>query len=160
MRFKRIAVWIVVSAFLITVAGLGLEGVWAQEEQPLTATTGAGSDATLLAKGAAVQVPVVYTCVAASGVTIESGYVEVRLDQVVKKVVYRAYGSVSLKPVCDGLQHSVDVVVYTQYNGIPFRKSLALATVTFNVFGRDLSGGEYGGYVSAYATSATELKVQ
>ena len=160
MRIKRIAVWIVVSAFLITVAGLGLEGVWAQDAQPLTASVGTGSSATLLAKGAGVQLPVVYTCVAAPGITMSSGYVEVRLDQVVKKVVYRSYGSASFSPVCDGTQHTVDLVVYSSYTNIAFRKGVALATANLNIFGRDPSGGEYGGYVSASASSAAEVKIQ
>jgi hypothetical protein len=159
MRVKRIAVWIVVSAFLITVAGLGLEGVWAQTEQPLTASVTTSSSATLLAKGAAVQVPVVYSCVAASGITVESGFVSIRLDQVVKKVVNRSFGSLPIAPVCDGAQHTVILTVYSD-NGIPFRKGVALVSAHLSVFGRDPTGGEYGGFVSADASSTTEVKIQ
>jgi hypothetical protein len=159
MRFKRIAVWIVVSAFLFTVAGLGLEGAWAQDEQPLAASVTTSGSATLLAKGAAVRVPILYTCSAASGITVNSGYIDFRFDQVVKKGTTRTFGSTSLTPVCDGVQHSVDMIVYSDY-GVPFRKGVALVSANFYVSGHDLSGGEYGGSVSAYASSVTEIKVQ
>jgi len=159
MRIKRIAVWIVVSAFLITVAGLGLEGVWAQTADPLSATISVGPNATLLAKGAAVSVPVSYSCVAAEGVTVTDGSVSVRLDQVVKKSVYGAYGYTPISPVCDGQQHSVDVVVYAN-SGVPWRKGVALAASFINVYGQDASGGEYGGYVSTGAGASAEVKIQ
>ena len=158
MALKRIAVWIVVAAFLVTIGGLGLEATWAQEETPLSATLSAG-DPTLVAKGVAVTTPILYSCTAASGVTINVAHLTVQVRQAIqKKVIATGFGFTSFVPVCDGSLHSFEVTVFT--SDLPFRKGVALVLANLEVYGTDPSGGEYGNNVAAFAGATQEVRIK
>lgn len=165
MRIKRWAVGLVFSAFLATVVGIGLEGVWAQESTALTSTVSVGTPQ-LAAKGAGVYVPVVYTCTAGSGVTISDSYVYAEVQQAAKKnsiAVGQSY--LQITAVCDGQPHTETVLVTSRIPGygtpgVPFTKGPAIVTARFHASGNDSAGGEYGGYVETNAATTVETRVR
>jgi hypothetical protein len=159
MQFRRWVAWAVLAAFLATIVGVSLEGAWAQEEPSIDLTIRTG-ESTLLAKGAGINVPVIYSCTADAGIEINGAYVSVGVNQVVKKVVKNSANSVNLTPVCDGTEHTVDVIVFaTPWTG-PFIKGPAIVNAYMQVYGTDPSGGEYGTSVYADDQVSAEARIR
>ena len=100
---------------------------------PLVLLAEAQGPASLVAGGAAVDVPVEYSCSA------ESMYIGVQLAQAVKKQV--AVGSGSTQVPCDGRTHRVLVRVRADAAGVAFAKGKASATT--DVYGCTSKGGGY-----------------
>src|SRR4030095_5093077 len=87
----------------------------------------------LVAKGAAVNVPVTYTCGPGE---IDYGYIYVRLPQRFQQVqLAQGYGYTDENLVCDGTPHTVIVQVEadTYFGGAAFKSGVALATATLVV---------------------------
>jgi hypothetical protein len=100
---------------------------------PLVLLAEAQGPALLVTGGAAVDVPVEYSCSA------ESMYIGVQLVQAVKKQV--ASGSGSTQVPCDGRTHRVLVRVRADGSGVAFAKGNASATT--DVYGCTSKGGSY-----------------
>ena len=87
----------------------------------------------LVAKGAAVNVPVTYTCGPGE---IDYGYIYVRLTQRVQQgQLAQGYGFTDENLVCDGTPHTVilQVEADTYFGGAAFKSGVALATATLVV---------------------------
>lgn len=101
---------------------------------PLVLLAEAQGPASLVAGGAAVDVPVEYSCSAADVM-----YIGVQLVQGAKKKV--AAGSGSTQVACDGRTHRVLVRVRAESAGAAFAKGQASATT--DVYGCTSKGGGY-----------------
>ena len=87
----------------------------------------------LVAKGAAVNVPVTYTCGPGE---IDYGYLYVELSQRTQQGrLARGYGYTDGNLVCDGTPHTVIVQVEadTYFGGVAFKSGVALADATLVV---------------------------
>jgi hypothetical protein len=100
---------------------------------PLVLLAEAQGPAYLVSGGAAVDVPVEYSCSA------DAMYVGVQLAQAVKGKV--AAGSGSTQVPCDGRTHRVLVRVRAESAGVAFAKGSASATT--DVYGCTSKGGGY-----------------
>jgi len=87
-------------------------------------SVGVGDPATLVAKGAAVSVPVDVTCPAGS-----TGYLSVRVTERAGSRIASGFGSSSV--VCTGAPQTVDVLVTGQ--GQAFKKGPAVAEASLSV---------------------------
>jgi hypothetical protein len=165
MQLKRWSIALVLMAFLATVVGVGLEGAWAQgEPAPISVSVSIGQP-TLVAKGAAVNVPVIVTCTVAAGVEFREGWIYVHVEQAIQpiKLVAVGDGNGPLTTPCDGVAHATELLVRPNpYNGTPvaFRKGVALITAYVPVAGIVPNGGEYGTYVNASDTETAEVKIK
>ena len=119
--FRRVVIRIV----LLVTLGLALAAavpILPAVAQPTAATAELGQTATLVAKGAAVQVPVIYSC----SPDTASGSVSVTVTERVggKRIAQGSGGTSSL--ICDGAQHTALVTV-TSFSGTAFHQGVALA---------------------------------
>jgi hypothetical protein len=112
---------VMVLAFAVTTILPGLPAV----AQP-TIPAQLGDTAKLVAKGAAIEVPVIYTC--PPGVPLPPLFVMVteRVDDDETAQGFGLGGSLT----CDGAQHTNSVMV-TSFNGNAFRKGVAVANGLF-----------------------------
>jgi hypothetical protein len=166
MKLKRWFIVIILGAFVATVAGYGLNGVWAQDT-PQIQVSGGTSDPTLLAKGAGLSVPFNITCTGTEQVTWFYESLEIR-QRVSKDVVATTYGSVGAwdagSPlVCNGQTQTVAVRTlspeYPFY--APFKKGTALVTGYVEVCGlTDTSVPEYPQGECAYANISQEVRIK
>lgn len=85
-----------------------------------------GDEATLVARGAAVRVPVEVTCPAGS-----TGFVSASVTQRAGSRIASGFGSTSF--VCTGGSQTVDVTVNAQGAGQAFKKGSAVAEATVSV---------------------------
>jgi hypothetical protein len=162
MVLKRFSIWLILAAFIATTAGLVFEGAWAQEEPALQTTVRVG-EPTLVAKGAGVSVPVIYTCTAAPGVTVDNAFLSVSVRQAVKKQITTGQSFQSFTPICDGAEHTIEALVFAGSSGGPalaFAKGPAIVSAFLEVSGTDPSGGEYGSRVFATANTTTETRIR
>jgi hypothetical protein len=100
--------------------------------QPTSATAELGQTATLVAKGAAIQVPVTYSC------SSDTAFGDIFLFATERVGGNRtASGSGSTFDVtCDGAQHTALITV-TSDNGIAFHQGTALVQGAFNACDQD-----------------------
>jgi hypothetical protein len=87
----------------------------------------------LVAKGAAVDVPVTYTCGPGD---LDFGYLYVELSQRTQQGrLARGYGFTEDNIICDGTPHTVIVQVAadTYFGGVAFKSGVALARATLVV---------------------------
>jgi len=104
---------------------------------PTVTSVEVGDEATLVARGAAVQVPIEVTCPAGT-----TAFVSVRVTQRAGSRIASGFGNTSF--VCTGGSQIVDVTVTAQGSGQAFKKGSAVAeaSVFSGFFGSSASDSE------------------
>jgi hypothetical protein len=104
-----------------------------QSSPPIQAQIQVNSRATLVAKGAGVDVSVTASC---SGPEVESGTISVILTEAVKKAVATGYGGAGID--CTGTTQTTEILVIAQ-SGKAFTKGTATANANITACTVDLS---------------------
>jgi hypothetical protein len=118
---------IVRMVLLVTLAGaLASAPVLSAIAQPTSATAELGQTATLVAKGAAVQVPVIYSC----SPDTAFGAIDIFVTERVGGNRTASGEGSTFNVTCDGAQHTVFVTV-TSGNGIAFHQGTAVVQGSF-----------------------------
>jgi hypothetical protein len=163
MRLKRWSVIVAIIALLATVAGVSLEGAWAQGEPELQTSGGVG-DVKLLAKGVGLSVPLQITCSGASQVTYFEMSVEIR--QRVSKSATAVTGASTYifdsdvtVPVCNGQPQTVALRTAIS-QGTPFKKGVALVSGSVYLCGIVDTSGEYPTQECRSSSISQEIRIK
>jgi hypothetical protein len=162
MKLKRWSIVIILAAFVVTIAGVTLEGAWAQDT-PQIQVSGGTSDPTILAKGAGLSVPFNISCTGTEQVTyyFESLQIRQRVGGGALAVADGQAASWNGTPlVCNGQTQTVAVETLVAV-GSAFKKGSALVTGWVEVCGlTDTSNPEYPIGECASASISQEVRIK
>ncbi len=114
------------ATFGVAVLMLAASAGPAAAQTPTVVSVEVGDEATLVARGAAVQVPIEVTCPAGT-----TAFVSVRVTQRAGSRIASGFGNTSF--VCTGGSQIVDVTVNAQGSGQAFKKGSAVAEASLFV---------------------------